>query len=128
MNHRRTGIGFGGEGSVVRRDIYRWHRARLQIPCERKIITGAPPTRGIDLSQRVRAARGFGGIAVEPAMIETRLVELVCAGEMPVAIPNLNPRMIAILVRPFRNSDDSRGHTDGAAGIRQNNGQPGARS
>src|SRR5260370_1155018 len=82
------------------------------FPCQRKVLSSTSPTRCINLIERVSAASCFGGITVEPAAIQAISVIFVRPGEKPLAVPNLDPRMVAGLVRPFGHTSDARRHSD----------------
>ena len=126
VHDRCVGVGLWSERGIAGGNVDTWHVARLEIPCQRKVLSSASPTRCIKLVERVSAASSFGCITVEPAPIQAISVIFVRAGEKPFAVPNFDPRMVAGLVRPFGHASDARRHSHCAASVHQNDRQPGA--
>src|SRR5207248_2840180 len=75
---------------------------RIEIPREREISAGAPPTRSVDLVYGIGAS-GDGGhrVGIEPGSVWTILVVFVSAEEMPIAVPIFRPGMIPFLLSPL---------------------------
>jgi hypothetical protein len=86
------------------------------LPDEREVGGGFFEAGGVDRVHH-RVFLGEGGIADEPAAIEAIFVGLAGAGEVPVAVPDFDPHVIARLVGPLRNADHPRRHADRSARV-----------
>src|SRR5438094_8690156 len=56
VHDRCRGVGCWSERGIAGRNIDAWHIARLEIPCQRKVLSSTSPTRGINMVERVSAA------------------------------------------------------------------------
>ena len=89
------------------------------------MVLGGGPHVSPDRIGRI-VGHGLGSIAIEPAAIEAIGAGFGGTGEMPVAIPNLDPCVVAAFVSPEGGAGDAGGNADAAAGVGEDDGQPGA--
>ena len=68
---------------------------------------------------RVQQMISLGGVraAREPGPIQLVARRFSRAGEIPAVVPDLDPRMIAALVRPQWRADESSGYADRTASV-----------
>src|ERR1051325_11994204 len=69
---------------------------------------------------------GLGGVANKPGAVKAGRIVFVGASEMPLAVPNFGPGMIAAFVGRHGRAGAARGNADGATGINQNDGETSA--
>ncbi len=74
-----------------------------------------------------RILERFRSTVLKPGMVESLWVRFSRPGEMPAAVPNLNPAMVPAIIHPHRRSRYTGGHPDGSACVNQQNRQPAAR-
>ena len=68
----------------------------------------------------------LGRIVGEPSTIEAIRIVFVGTEEMPVAVPDLHPSVVAPAVSQQRSADGARRNPDRAAGVHQDDREPGA--
>src|SRR5712691_6052422 len=81
VHDRCGGVGLWSKRGIAGGNVDPWHLARLEIPCQRKVLSSTSPTRCVKLVERVSAASCFGCITVEPASIQAISVIFVGTGE-----------------------------------------------
>src|SRR5436190_19030132 len=101
MHQRCSGVRIvRRQRSVTRRNVEPRYFSRVAIPGQGKVLTGAPPTRGINLMDRIGATSGFGRVSVKPTAVQPIFVVFICAGEKPFTVPDLRPGVVSIFIRP----------------------------
>ena len=68
----------------------------------------------------------LGGVCCEPASVEPFGVVFVGSGEVPVAVPDFDPSVVAAAVGPHRGANGAGGDADSAADIGEDDRKPGA--
>ncbi|MEY3174407.1 MAG: hypothetical protein RLZZ436_2321 [Planctomycetota bacterium] len=65
----------------------------------------------------------FGGSVDEPSLVKLVAGGFAGSGKVPALIPDFDPGVVAAVVGPEWCTDESRGDTDGAAGVDQQDGE-----
>ena len=89
------------------------------------MVLGGGPHVSPDRIGRI-VGHGLGSIAIEPAAIEAIGAGFGGTGEMPVAVPDLDPCVVAAFVGPEGGTGDAGGNADTSAGVGEDDGEPGA--
>ena len=102
MHDRAGGVGVRSQRRITCGNIHPRHVARGQIPRQWKILCRcAASSWRKSGSADSGCGRSYAASTVEPGAIQAVFVILIRAGEMPVAVPDFHPRVVALLVAPI---------------------------